>query len=189
MVLTTQNKPPLPQLKRIFPFNTLRCSVHFVCVWTIRNYAVLQHDDGQRPAMWKYVKMSVQPVVSCSMYREEGEDLGHILLMVQYTNNPRMVPSASQLHVALPAACTIANSNNMGVTCQNGTYDVQGNALARFGCNTGYYFANNQSPDSDLCLPCTNISNSNNVALTCSTATVCTTKGNKDPNPVLVKQG
>lgn len=71
-----------------------------------------------------------------------------------------------------PAECTIANSNNQGVTCTNGSYDAQViNANSGFQCDTGYWFEDGSIPHQ--CLPCPNITYSNNVALSCNNAAVC----------------
>jgi hypothetical protein len=39
-----------------------------------------------------------------------------------------------------------------------------------FMCNDGFYPQDNAAPTADVCLPCTTITNSNNVGLTCSSA-------------------
>lgn len=69
------------------------------------------------------------------------------------------------------AACTIPNSNNVGVTCTNGT-DVKANVTAGFTCVTGWRLKTSP-PLPDTCIPCNNIKDSNNVALFCNNTGVC----------------
>lgn len=71
----------------------------------------------------------------------------------------------------------MANSNNVGVSCQTGPGDAQGNETAGFKCNPGFYFKDNNAGTADQCLPCSVIPDSNNVAVSCIDGYVCSASG------------